>query len=226
MNAKNDDALRWGISADKPKIDEVQLIEYRVKPTQRFVVTRYQKTTAGSGVETIGEYPSSETAYAVGYALARQEHQKMGWPPADPRIQYPEDPSIAKADPVEDKTQALDAKATAPGFESQVRALITPPQPMRFFRVKNGNIAQLLTPAKLSLVLEEYEVASPVGEYQVLAQVAGDILKMSAQPDVNHIYVGYRHGVNCTVYSDRPEPGARWYTYIAIAGTKEPHFMV
>lgn len=226
MTNTDDTSLRWGIAADKPKTDEVRLIEYRVKPTQRFVVTRYYQTTAGSGVKTIGEYPSGETAYAVGYAMARQEHENMGWLPGDSRIQYPEDPSIVRADPIEAQPRNLDAKAAAPNFESRIKALITPPQPLKFFKVGDGSIARILTPDKRSLALEEYEVASSVGEYPVLAQVAGDILKISAQSDVNHIYVGYRHAVNRTVHSDHPTRVARWYTYIGIAGTKEPHFTV
>jgi hypothetical protein len=28
-------------------------------------------------------------AYAVGYALCKAEHDRLGWPPADERIQYP-----------------------------------------------------------------------------------------------------------------------------------------
>lgn len=69
-------------------------IEYRVREVTRFIVTRYEeeegingKCSAGSS--TLGEYTSEDTAYAVGYALAKEEHRRLGWPIGDERIQYP-----------------------------------------------------------------------------------------------------------------------------------------
>lgn len=71
-------------------------IEYRVVPVTRFIVTRHEReatddgsqSTAGSSSQR-GEYDNAETAHAVGYALAKAEHEMNGWPPGDPRMTYP-----------------------------------------------------------------------------------------------------------------------------------------
>lgn len=64
-------------------------IEYRVRMVPRYIVTRYEETERTGGVSTKGEYDNPEVAYEVGYALCKAEHQSLGWPPADDRIQYP-----------------------------------------------------------------------------------------------------------------------------------------
>lgn len=67
-------------------------IEYRVRPVTRFVVTRFISDTEPnqmSGCETRGEFDREETAYDVGYALCKLEHEQLGYPIADERIQYP-----------------------------------------------------------------------------------------------------------------------------------------
>lgn len=70
-----------------------ELIEYRVREVPRYIVTRYEeehtgdKCSAGSSVH--GEFDNFDTAYAVAYALCKAEHDKLGWPPGDERIQYP-----------------------------------------------------------------------------------------------------------------------------------------
>ena len=74
---------------------EKDLIEYRVRTVPRFIVTRYASVHYGDGSESDngstqhGEFDNSETAYAVGYALCKAEHDRLGWPPGDERIQYP-----------------------------------------------------------------------------------------------------------------------------------------
>lgn len=65
-------------------------IEYRVRPITRYIVTRFYEGDQGSGVEQKGEYDSHDMAYEVGYAVCRDEHHKLGWPPGDERIKYPE----------------------------------------------------------------------------------------------------------------------------------------
>lgn len=68
-------------------------IEYRVRETTRYIVTRYEEDEPGSGsVRTVGEYPSAETAYDIAYALCREEHRRLEWPIDDERIQYPRHP--------------------------------------------------------------------------------------------------------------------------------------
>lgn len=64
-------------------------VEYRVRPVTRYIVTRFHKTDNGGGVETKGEFDSPVVAYEVGYALAKEEHQRLGYPVGDERIQYP-----------------------------------------------------------------------------------------------------------------------------------------
>lgn len=66
-------------------------IEYRVKPVTRFIVTRYEQAQNGSGgITARGEFDNFDTAYAVGYALAKAEHDRLGYPLDDMRIRYPE----------------------------------------------------------------------------------------------------------------------------------------
>jgi hypothetical protein len=78
---------------------EPTLIEYRVRPVTRYIVTRFEGyasnveggAAGGSGsVCGRGEFDNAETAYEVGYALAKADHARMGWPIDDPRIQYPQ----------------------------------------------------------------------------------------------------------------------------------------
>lgn len=75
---------------------DIGKIEYRVKKTDRYIVTRYHEDAAGTfgGVETKGEYENGEVAFEVAYALCRAEHERFGFPPGDMRIQYPEYPEI------------------------------------------------------------------------------------------------------------------------------------
>lgn len=64
-------------------------IEYRVRPVERYIVTRYKGGIASSGIEGRGEFDNFETAYEVAYALCKAEHDRLGWPLGDERIQYP-----------------------------------------------------------------------------------------------------------------------------------------
>lgn len=72
------------------------LIEYRVRPITRYIVTRYHQYGEGvgscGGTSERGEYDNAEVAYQVAYALCRAEHERLGYPPCDERIQYPEHP--------------------------------------------------------------------------------------------------------------------------------------
>ena len=65
------------------------LIEYKVRPVTRYVVTRFERKGSAGGCEQHGEFDNAETAYAVAYALCRAEHERLGWPLEDERIQYP-----------------------------------------------------------------------------------------------------------------------------------------
>jgi hypothetical protein len=66
-------------------------VEYRVRPVTRYVVTRWHESDEGrtGGSESKGEYDSFEMAYEVAYALAKDEHDRLGYPPGDERVRYP-----------------------------------------------------------------------------------------------------------------------------------------
>ncbi len=78
-------------------------LEYRARPVTRYIVTRFTSPEANSGkenvlasVETRGEYDNEEIAYAVAYALCKREHEVLGWPVGDERVQYPVTPETKK----------------------------------------------------------------------------------------------------------------------------------
>lgn len=66
------------------------LIEYKVRPVTRYIVTRFEREGARSLSGQQGEFDNAETAYDVAYALCRAEHERLGWPVGDERIQYPQ----------------------------------------------------------------------------------------------------------------------------------------
>lgn len=67
----------------------MEKIEYRVRPVTRFIVTRFHGADNAGSVSTIGEYPDANMAHEVGYACCKAEHDRLGWPPGDERIMYP-----------------------------------------------------------------------------------------------------------------------------------------
>ena len=69
-------------------------IEYRIKRVERFVVTRHEQdknATTGSTRQIGGEHDSFDVAYQVGYALARQEAERLELSPGDMGVIYPSD---------------------------------------------------------------------------------------------------------------------------------------
>ena len=71
-------------------------IEYRVRPVTRYIVTRWEGECDPTGdvrgmnsVVQHGGFDNHATAYAVAYALCKQEHDALGWPIGDERIKYP-----------------------------------------------------------------------------------------------------------------------------------------
>lgn len=76
------------------------LIEYKVRPVTRYVITRFEtsgpdENGRGSGSsEAKGEYDNQDVAYEVAYALCKQDHEKSGLPIGDERIQYPKRPEV------------------------------------------------------------------------------------------------------------------------------------
>ena len=76
------------------------VVEYRVKEIKRYIVTRCESNDDSASVAQIGEYPSGETAYAVGYALCRQDHEKSGEPVGSTNFIYPTIPDGTSVPPV------------------------------------------------------------------------------------------------------------------------------
>ncbi len=74
-------------------------VEYRVRPTTRYTITRFESNDEdrSGAVETKGQYDNAAVAYEVAYALCRAEHERLGYPPGDERIQYPVNPAMAAA---------------------------------------------------------------------------------------------------------------------------------
>ncbi len=69
-----------------------ELHEFRVRPVVRYIVTSFNRSEDGRSQDgrSHGEFENADTAYQVAYALCRQEHERLGFPPGDMRIQYPE----------------------------------------------------------------------------------------------------------------------------------------
>lgn len=70
-------------------------VEYRVRQVTRYVVTRWSKAdddTKSHGASIKGEYDNEQIAYEVGYALAKEEHARLGYPLGDERVKYPANP--------------------------------------------------------------------------------------------------------------------------------------
>lgn len=82
-------------------------IEYRVRPVTRYIVTRFEDGIAhapgvpsGPMSRQVGEFDNATTAYAVGYAACKLEHDRLGWEPGDERIQYPDAPAGVSHDEI------------------------------------------------------------------------------------------------------------------------------
>ena len=67
-------------------------VEYKVVPITRYVVTRFEENENGSACTERGKYDNPEMAWEVAYALCKMDHERMGYPEDDERIQYPQHP--------------------------------------------------------------------------------------------------------------------------------------
>lgn len=83
------------------------MIEYRVKRVERFIVTRYEANAnpslIGSSRQIGKEFDNFDTAYEVGYALAKADKERLGLGPGDDGVIFPSD-------------SLEDARSAAPGF--------------------------------------------------------------------------------------------------------------
>jgi len=85
-------------------------VEYQVREVKRYIVTRYEnevtqrdidtdsEASGKSSIQGSGEYPNWDMAYQVGYALARLEHEQLGYDLGDMRIKYPQ--SVPEGEPI------------------------------------------------------------------------------------------------------------------------------
>jgi len=76
------------------------MIEYKLRPVTRYIVTRYEGSdnpnVARAGACTIhGEFDNERIAYEVGYALAKADADRLGLPPGDMTVIFPA--SLAEA---------------------------------------------------------------------------------------------------------------------------------
>ena len=75
--------------------------EYKIRVVNRYIVTRYHEEDNGlASCSTKGEYDNADMAYEVGYALAKEEHERLGYPIGDMRIIYPEHPAGTMTAPI------------------------------------------------------------------------------------------------------------------------------
>jgi hypothetical protein len=65
-------------------------VEYKVREVKRYIITRFEQEGKNGSSSTRGEYDNFDTAYNVAYALAKLEHEQLGYPLDDMRIIYPE----------------------------------------------------------------------------------------------------------------------------------------
>lgn len=70
------------------------MIEYKVRPVTRYVVTRFERAgeMKQSMSEVKGEFDNASTAYEVGYALCKEEHIRSGKAIGHEDFRYPEYP--------------------------------------------------------------------------------------------------------------------------------------
>ena len=73
------------------------MIEYKIKPVTRYIVSRYHQDGRAAGADVRGEFDNEEMAYQVGYALCKAEHDAAGTHLGDTDFIYPSRPSEANA---------------------------------------------------------------------------------------------------------------------------------
>lgn len=74
------------------------MVEYKVRPITRYIVTRFHSEGNCAGVETKGEFDNLNVAWEVAYSLCRHEHDAAGAPPDDPNFIYPAPIEQSKAE--------------------------------------------------------------------------------------------------------------------------------
>lgn len=97
-----------------------QMIQYKVKPITRYIVTRFERSgQSGTAVTERGQFDSYDTAYDVAYAMCKLEHDMAGTGPDDADFQYPRHKSDEGATPCQESL--LDAqKVEALAFDMEI----------------------------------------------------------------------------------------------------------
>lgn len=70
-------------------------VEYRVKPVTRYIITRNYQDDNGSETTQRGEYDNPHIAWECAYGMCKIDHEHLGYPAEDERIQYPRLPETA-----------------------------------------------------------------------------------------------------------------------------------
>lgn len=79
--------------------NEPDKVQYQVRLSSIYTVTRYSETATAAGSEPKGQFSNPQVAYEVAYALCREEHSRLGWDDMDERITYPQYPDAVDAAP-------------------------------------------------------------------------------------------------------------------------------
>lgn len=67
-----------------------KLVEYKVRPVERYVITRYEEDGASAACAERGEFSSPYIAQEVAFSLGKREQEALG---PDATVTYPEYPS-------------------------------------------------------------------------------------------------------------------------------------
>lgn len=66
-----------------------QLIEWRVRPVTRYIITRFEQDDQLAGSQSFGTYDDHSTASTVAEALSDKDLADQGWAKNDPRMIRP-----------------------------------------------------------------------------------------------------------------------------------------
>ena len=121
-------------------------VEYGVRPVTRYYIHRYEETENAGGTSQKGEYDNPQVAYEVAYALCRADHERLGYPPGDMRIKYPE--------PISWKPTAARPEQIAAEIDRLYQALCNHPAP-------NNHAGLYAAQQALCWVMDPTQSASP-----------------------------------------------------------------
>ncbi len=78
---------------DRALLADKGTVTYAIEPSgSEYAVKRSWLGAFDDVEEDLARFDDVDTAFVVAYALCEQEHKRLGYPPEDNRIQYPERP--------------------------------------------------------------------------------------------------------------------------------------